>query len=218
MRRRMLLVLSLTLFVPFAPAQDLPVLFQDDFENGMNRWQPTDAKAWKITKHGDSNALHQYAQSKYSPPFRSPLNFALVKDLVVTDFVLEAKVLSTGKEGAHRDMCLFWGYQDPSHFYYAHMAKKADDRANQIFIVNGKERTKISKTSTAGTPWDDRWHQVKLTRKVSDGAIAVYWDDMKTPIMTAEDKTFAWGQVGIGSFDDSGFWDDMKISGVKHQK
>ena len=36
---------------------------------------------------------------------------------------------------------------------------------------------------------------------------------MKTPIMTATDTTFAWGQVGIGSFDDTGMWDDVKISG-----
>jgi hypothetical protein len=216
--RASLALSTLLIAASLASAQDLPVLFQDDFTKGIDRWQPTDAKAWKLDKHGDVPALHQFAQSKYKPPFRSPLNFALVKDLAVTDFVLEAKVLSTGKDGPHRDMCLFWGYQDPAHFYYAHIAKKADDHANQIFIVNGKERTKISKTSTMGTPWDDQWHRVKVVRKVGDGSIAVYWDDMKTPTMTAEDKTFLWGQVGVGSFDDSGFWSEVRISGVKRQK
>ena len=59
---------------------------------------------------------------------------ALINGATMADFVLEAKVLSTGKDGDHRDMCLFFGYQDPSHFYYVHMAKKTDDRANQIFL------------------------------------------------------------------------------------
>ncbi len=52
-------------------------------------------------------------------------------------------------------------------------------------------------------------------RKVADGTIEIYFDDLKTPVMTANDKTFTWGQVGIGSFDDSGNWDDVKLRGVR---
>ena len=32
--------------------------------------------------------------------------------------------------------------------------------------------------------------------------------------MTAQDKTFTWGQVGIGTFDDNGNWDDFTLRGV----
>ena len=202
----------------FGDDAKLPLLFADDFEKDADRWQPTDAKAWKVVQTKKGRHYSQFQNSKYTPPHRSPLNIALVKDLRVTDFHLEAKVQSTGNDGPHRDMCLFFGYQDPAHFYYVHIAKRADDHANQIFIVNGADRKKISKTSTDGTPWDDRWHQVKIVRRVAEGGIAIYFDDMKTPIMTAADKTFAWGQVGIGSFDDSGNWDDVKVYGVKHVK
>jgi hypothetical protein len=205
---------------PFATAGDnkLPLLFSDDFSKGADRWQPSDAKAWKIVKTDKGQYYSQFAQSKIKTPHRSPFNFSLVKDLKVTDFVLEAKVLSTGKDGDHRDMCLFFGYQNPAHFYYCHMAKRADDHANQIFIVNGADRVKISTKTTKGTPWDDKWHNVKVMRKVADGGIEIYWDDMKMPIMTASDKTFTWGQVGVGSFDDSGHWADVKIRGVRHDK
>ncbi len=41
---------------------------------------------------------------------------------------------------------------------------------------------------------------------------------MKTPAMTAKDKTFVWGQVGLGSFDDSGHWDDFKLFGKKVER
>lgn len=196
----------------------LPLVFTDDFENGADRWQPTDAKAWRVVKTDRGRHYNQHQTSKYKPPHRSPLNISLVKDLKVADFVLEAKLQSTGRNVAHRDMCLFFGYQDPAHFYYVHIAKQADDHANQIFIVNGADRKKISKTSTKGTPWDDAWHHVKVVRRVADGHIAIFFDDMKTPMMTAADKTFAWGQVGIGSFDDSGNWDDVKVFGAKDAK
>lgn len=210
---RTLLLIALTTASAAVLDRDLPVLFRDDFAKGSDRWQPTDPNAWKTAKSGDVAVFQQHQQSKYTPSVRSPLNIALVKDVFVGDFVFEAKAQSTGKDNPHRDMCIFWGYQDPSHFYYAHLAKEADDRANQIFIVNGKDRAKISLTSTKGTAWDDKFHRVKVTRDAMTGDMAVFWDDMKSPIMTAKDLTFTWGRVGIGSFDDTGMWADVKLSG-----
>lgn len=71
-----------------------------------------------------------------------------MKDLSVGDFVLDTKMLSTIKDYNHRDLCLFFGYQDPAHFYYVHLGKKTDDHANQIFIVDGSDRKKISTMTT----------------------------------------------------------------------
>jgi hypothetical protein len=200
------------------PAKELPLLFRDDFTKGAGHWEPTDAKAWKVITTDKGKAYSQYRQSKYKPPHRSPFNMALLKDINVSDFVFEARLQSTGKDAPHRDMCLFFGYQDPAHLYYVHIAKRTDDHANQIFIVNGADRKKISTTTTKGTPWDDGWHRVKIVRTVADGKIEVYFDDMNKPIMTATDKTFTWGRVGIGSFDDSGNWTDISLRGVKVDK
>jgi hypothetical protein len=167
--------------------KEFPLVFEDDFEHGATRWQPTDAGAWKIIKTKNGSAYSQFRMSKYTPPFRSPHNISLVKGATVSDFVLEAKLQSTARDGPHRDMCLFFGYQDPAHFYYLHIAKKADDHANQIFIVNGAPRKRTQ----------------------------VFFDDMKTPIMTARDRTFTWGQVGVGSFDDTGNWADVRLRGKR---
>jgi hypothetical protein len=223
MRRPLLAVslLALSLLAP-APAgppdKELPLLFRDDFAKGAGHWEPTDPGAWKVVQADRGKVYSQFRMSKYKPPHRSPHNLALLKDVSVGDFVLEADVQSTGKDGPHRDMCLFFGYQDPSHFYYVHIAKKADDHANQIFIVNGAPRKKISTKTTPGTPWDDRWHHVKVVRTVGDGRIAVYFDDMKAAAMTATDRTFTWGRVGLGSFDDSGNWADFRLRGVRAGK
>lgn len=198
--------------------EELPIITRDDFEKGADRWEPTDRNAWKVLATKQGKVYSQFQQSKYSPPHRSPFNFSLLGDVTVADFVLETKVQSTVKDYGHRDVCLVFGYQDPAHFYYVHLGKKTDDHANQIFIVNDAPRTKISTKTTPGTNWDDEWHRVKIVRHVEDGTIEVYFDDMKTPVMTAVDKKFTWGRIGLGSFDDTSNWDDVKLRGVKVEK
>src|SRR4051794_17677815 len=120
-----------------AQERKLPLLFEDDFEKGADRWQPGDAKAWRVADLSGNKVFEQFQASKIKTPHRSPFNYALVKDLSVGDVVLEAKLKSTVKDYGHRDMCLFFGWQDPAHHYYVHMAREMDDRAHQIFIVNG---------------------------------------------------------------------------------
>ena len=216
----LLLACGLATAPPLAQAAEpnFPLLLSEEFSSGIDRWEPTDVKAWKLGEEGTNKFLSQFGKSSYNPPYRSPFNIALLKDVIVGDFVLEARCRSTIKDYGHRDMCMFFGYQDPSHFYYVHLGKQTDDHANQIFIVKDAPRVKISSLTSEGTPWTDDWHRVKLVRRVADGAIEVYYDDMQRPVMKATDKNFVWGRIGLGTFDDTGDWDDVKLYGVKVEK
>lgn len=198
----------------------MPLLFTEDFESGKAaRWEPTDASAWEVIGQDGNQVYHLRAVSEYAPPVRSPLSRALVKGLVVGDFVLEARMQSTGRpDDAHRDLCLFFGFQDPAHLYYVHLAKPADPRdphANSIFLVNGEPRVSIANSRNDGNPWGEGWHRVRVVRRVESGEISVYFDDMEKPVMTAVDKHFTWGRVGIGSFDNTGHFDDVRVWGAK---
>ena len=194
------------------------VHFRDDFRTGASKWEPTDPTAWTIVNGNGRSVYRQHKKrSDYSPPHRSPYNMSLIKDLQVTDFDFTVDVLSTHEDYGHRDVCLFFGYQDPAHFYYVHLGKKTDDHANQIFIVNGADRIKISTHTTNGTNWDDEWHTVRIRRSEETGDILVFFDDMKTPVMMANDKNFRWGRVGIGSFDDTSDWARVRLRGTRHQ-
>jgi hypothetical protein len=203
----------------------LPLVYADDFEEGMDHWQTRDAEGAELSfavveipgpAGAATHALRVLGTSKYEPPFRSPPNFALLKDVTVGDFEITAKVQSTNvNAGPHRDMCVIWGYQDPSHFYYVHFGAAADPNACQIFIVNDAARTPITVKTATGTPWTEEWHRVKVVRSVEDGTMEVFYDDMDEPFMTAKDTHFTWGQVGLGTFDDNGNWDDFELRGVK---
>ncbi len=200
---------------PTRSMNGLPLIFSENFETGQaSHWEPTDETAWRIVKQGMNSAYTlTKKRSDYNPPFRSPYNQSILKNVSVKSFVLDAQMQSTHPDYNHRDLCLFFGKQDEAHFYYVHLGKKMDDHANNIFIVNGSARKRISEKTTDGTNWDDNWHHVRVIRDIKSGSINIYFDDMEKPVMTANDKNFLWGRVGLGSFDDTGTFDDILLFG-----
>lgn len=195
------------------PRPAWPQVFADDFEQGLARWQSPDPAAFRLLPDSEGHVLDQFQQSRVRTPVRSPFNRCVVRDVVVGSFQLDVRFRSTARDYPHRSLCLFFGYQDPAHLYYVHFGQRTDEHANQIFIVNDAPRVKISTHTTAGTPWDDQWHRARIRRNVATGEIQVYFDDLETPVMTAVDRTFTWGQVGVGSFDDTGVFDDFVLAG-----
>ncbi|MDT0648102.1 hypothetical protein RM545_15515 [Zunongwangia sp. F260] len=217
------------LFLVNVHAQKIPdnykLLYEEDFEGDftLSSFEFTDAEAWKIGNVDKNHALELHKKSAYSPPVRSPLNIAFIKDRKFGSFILEAKLQQTGKEYGHRDLCLFFGLKDPSNFYYTHIASNADPNAHNIFLVNDAPRTNIANKTTVGFDWGttEEWHKIRLERDISSGIIRVFVDDMNAPVMEAEDKHFDFGYIGFGSFDDTGKIDNVKIWGpalapVKH--
>jgi len=198
------------------------LLYSQDFvqPGSMSDFTMTDPKAWRLAKaEKDDAALELLGKSKYKPPHRSPVNFALLKDLRFGDFILDVDCLQTGREYGHRDMIVVFGFQSPAKFYYTHIATKADDHANQIFIVDDAPRKKISITSNDGNKWGlNEWRHVRVERKLAEGTIKVYFEDMEKPIMVAEDKSFGDGWLGFGSFDDTGKIRNVKIWGPSAEK
>lgn len=198
---------------PSVADDQLPLVFSEDFEEGDDRWEVLDPKTWKISTR-DSNSTFEITErkSEYKPPVRSPGHIALIRDVAVADFELTFRVRSTKDTGNHRDCCIFFGWQDKTHFYYAHLGAKPDPASGQIMIVNDAPRTPLT-TNEKRTPWTDEWHRVKLTREADSGTIAVYFDDMDTPHMQVTDTRFGKGRIGIGSFDDLNEFDDIVLRG-----
>lgn len=194
--------------------EKMQIVFQTDFEDdNLNDWQPTDANAWRIERVDDNRVLSLFSESDYNPRVSSPKSIHWIKDLVVGDFSMDLKMRSTTEDYDHRDLCLCFGYQDSSHFYYIHLANQADSHAHSIFLVNGESRVSIAKTRTDGIVWGEDWHDVRVVRNLSKGGIEVFFDDFTKPIMTAADTHFGYGKVGVGSYDDTGYFDDIIIRG-----
>lgn len=151
-------------------------------------------------------------KSSYAPKHRSPVHIALFKRPVGPDFVMDLEMQSTIAAYGHQDLCLFFGFQSPERYYYIHVARAADMNAHNVFVVNDAPRKNIATKTTKGVDWKaDTWHKVRLARQGTTGKVEVFFDDLKTPVMTATDRTFQAGYVGVGSFDDTGRYRNVRI-------
>lgn len=194
--------------------EGMPLVFTDTFADGADGWEMTDPKAWKVVEEDGNPVLSLERLSRYEPPVRSPKSVAWAKSPFVGSFIMEVRAKQTGREYGHRDLCFFFGRQDADKFYYVHLATEADPHANSIFLVNEEPRVSIAEERTSGTDWGtDAWQTVRIRRDVDSGLIAVYYNDMETPVMVAHDTTFTSGAVGVGSFDDTGRFDYVKVWG-----
>ncbi|MGC8737456.1 MAG: hypothetical protein ACP5UA_02270 [Candidatus Hydrogenedens sp.] len=206
------LIFLLLLNIKSFANQGEKTVFEENFEQGSQHWEMTDSNAWTVSTDDKGNhLLCLTGLSKYEPAVRSPKSIALIKDIEFEDFTLTVRAKQTGKEYGHRDLCFFFGYQDPTHFYYVHIATKSDEHAHSIFLVNNKPRVSIAKERTKGVDWTQDFHQITIVRDTKSGKIEVYFDNMEKPIMVTEDKTFVKGKIGLGSFDDTGCFDNLKI-------
>jgi hypothetical protein len=212
-------------------AEDIPADYRLLYDQSCEKSEAikdfvfSDPAAWRITNDAKSrnspgnSGLELFAKSKYTPKNRSPLNIALISDKRFGDFRLEAEVMSTTKPYPHQDMCFFFGVESPEKFYYAHLALRQDEVAHRVMLVNNAPRAALPTEGSKGVKWEQNvWHKVRLERKPSDGTIKVFFDDMTTPVQTANDKTFGVGYVGFGSFDDKGMIRNIKIYGASSEK
>lgn len=216
---------------------DLPqgytLQYEQTFESkrAFDAFMMTDRSAWELLKKDGSQVLALTGKSDYEPPHRSPYNIALIKGLTFGDFVLEVDIQQSGVKGtpisefmkqhpdpteaggyAHRDHCFFFGFQDPAHYLYIHVAKTGDNNAHNVFVVNEAPRTPITDFRTVGVDWGvDEWRKIRIVRNTARNTVALYFDDMLTPIMIADDVPFDQGFIGFGSFDDIGWVDNIKI-------
>ena len=220
-----LLILFLFAFQHSPDGERIPenyhLLYQQDFDTQAARedFEFSDPTAWRV-EEGETGQMELFGESDYRSRVRSPFNIALLKDHLFGDFILEVNLAQSGKEYGHRDLCLFFGAQNATNFYYVHIASVADDKANNVFIVNDEPRIKISDKTTSGTDWGatNSWHKARIERVVETGTIKVYFDDMTTPIMEATDTHFDVGRIGFGSFDDTGKFDNIRIWGPTLQE
>jgi hypothetical protein len=189
---------------------DYRLVYEQGFDSldCLKQFEFSDSGAW--TWNAGESALELIGTGAYAPPHRSPASLAILVDLELSDFVLEAELKQTGRNYGHRDMCLFFGYVGPARYYYVHLAPAPDENAHNVFLVDDAPRRNLAAVFEEGLEWQDGvWHHVRLERR---GAVMrVYVGGADEPTVAASDATIGAGRVGFGSFDDSGMIRNVKI-------
>jgi hypothetical protein len=117
-------------------------------------------------------------------------------------------------------LCVIFHFQDPTHFCYVHLAGASDELHNIIGLVNGADRVKVNAEAAGSSVprlTDLAWHRFLVVCDAASGEVRAFMDDMSRPILTARDLPLGHGLVGVGSFDDTGCFDDLELRGEEKQ-
>ena len=186
-----------------------------DFGTGTaDGWTPNDPSHWRVADDHGSKVYELSAPGSFGP-IRTPTSWSVWTGTDSASFEFSGRMKCyTDPAVPGRDMCVFFHYQDPSHFYYVHFAAESAEFHNIIGLVNGADRVKINAEPAGGSMFrltDRAWHAFKVTCDAATGEIRAYLDDLEAPILTARDRTLGHGLVGVGSFDDTGAFDGLRL-------
>lgn len=215
----LILILSCFIGCQNKGLDQLPLLVSYDFQDGQAEgWQPNIPQHWRVFAE-DGSMVYQLVSPGEFGEIRAPTSWSVLPAYDVSSFVFSGRLKCHAElDNKHRDMCLFFHYQDLTHFCYVHFSASSDAAHNIIGLVNGADRIKINLEPAGKSVFrltDKEWHEFKLTCDASTGEIQAFLDDMKTPILTAHNPTLRHGLVGIGSFDDTGSFDNIILWGKK---
>jgi len=205
-------VAALSIFITAIETQAASgkINFHDNLSSGkLEAWQFPFPEDWVVKEEALPHYLHMLRSRDPLVP-RRPQQFALVKGITVGSFTLETRVRREG-----RSMLIVFNYVDTLHFYYTHLSVDSGakvDVHNGIFMVDGAPRRRIAGTEAAPALPDTNWHEVRVERDVNSGSIKVFVDEEPQPRFSVVDNTFKCGQVGLGSFDETGDFTDVKLS------
>ncbi|MBI3651577.1 MAG: HEAT repeat domain-containing protein [Acidobacteria bacterium] len=191
------------------------VTLTENFERGGARnWEAVNPTDWRIKRDGNNQVYALFRHFTNGVP-RRPVQLSLLKTAAFTDLTFEVRVRRP--ELKSESLILVFGYQDETHFYYAHLSLDPSSKTlvhNGLFIVDGAPRRRIGTMDAAAILPDTNWHRIKIVRETSSGRIALYVDDATKPTLEALDHRFSWGRIGLGGFHELGDFDDIKITGL----
>ncbi len=194
-----------------APGSNVSVIYEPSigFENGMipAGWSPLTASRWSVVMDETDNALHLNTTS-YPPLAGQRLGEYILLPDAYTDFTLEVQArLGEPMSNKNADYALIFGFQDENNYYYM-MFNNTQSNTQLFRVVDGSREELI----TADTDWvtDTSYHAVEIRRQ--GDRIEIQFDN--NVVFQVSDNTFVAGRLGLGSFNDSVYFDDVRVTGA----
>lgn len=186
-------------------------LAADTLEIFGRAWTVPVASDWTVAQEDGAPVLRLAHDRGPLPGPRRPIQFALAGQPAYSRITVELDVKSLGDS-----LLIVFAYRDEAHFDYAHLSIDTAVKQpmhNGIFHVYGGERVRISSDrGPASLSARGRWHRVKLTHDAASGTVDVAVDGRLVPALHAVDLSLGPGKLGVGSFDETGEFKNIRIT------
>ena len=177
-------------------------------------WDVVNASDWRVGQESGSPMLSLVTARDPLPGPRRPIQFAIAETAPFRKVKIEVDV-----RPQQSSLMLVFAYLDPAHFDYAHLSVDTATKQshhNGIFHVYEGERVRISSQSgPAAFPATKRWYPVVLEWNGATGEVRVTVDSHPIPALHAVDLSLTSGRVGVGSFDETADFRNLKITGTE---
>jgi hypothetical protein len=174
------------------------------------QWEVPFGSDWHVDRAGGSEILQLIKGREPAPGPRRPAQFALTEVPPYRSLTVEADVRPEA-----RSLMIVFAYRDAAHFDYAHLSSDTAAKQpvhNGIFHVYGGERVRISaEDGPASFPETRRWYHIVLTHDAVQRTVAVTVDGLPVPALRATDLSLGAGKIGLGSFDETADFKNLKI-------
>ena len=196
---------NLPAFVPYA--------HESYFNDGTAlEWTENNPSSWEIQEVDGSLAYMIEdplpaipggdAHGSYAPV----QNISLINEKQFADFEFrcKAKIHKDAPVEWWDDLCVIFGYQDANNYYYAEFTKVWESSA----IVKVQDGTaSIIDRPGIGLITEPRWYRLGI-RRAGDEIKMLLNNEV---VMTVQDTTFEWGQIGVGSHDNRVVFDNITV-------
>ena len=190
-------------------SQAFTYLAADGFEDGTaDGWSPRNASNWQVKTDGGDQAY--YLKSNPGSPGGNRLGEYSLLPGSYGDFTLtaQARLGGAGISNAAADYAVVFGFQDDNNYYYALFNNNTSYTG--LFKVSDGSRAELTTPGSVETDWltDNLYHRISVSRTGSN--ITVHFDG--NLVMSVTDSTFGAGKVGVGSLNDTAYFDDINVS------
>jgi len=186
---------------------------EEHFDAFGYRWTVPTASDWQLEQKDATPVLHLLRARGPLPGPRRPIQFALAETPEFSRVSVELDARPLG-----HSLLVVFAYRDHEHFDYAHLSidpATKEPHHNGVFHVYGGERVRISgEAGSAAFAAPNRWYHVQLIHDGSSGDVRVKVNGEPIQALHAADLSLSGGRVGIGSFDETGYFKNVQIHGV----
>ncbi|MCF6324799.1 MAG: alginate lyase family protein [Gammaproteobacteria bacterium] len=182
----------------------------DGFEDGnADGWTPLTESRWEVVLD-EGNYVYWLNTTEFPQGLERQLGEYSLLSGAYGDFTFTARARlgDDVDSNALADYAVVFGFQNANNYYFAMFNNQQS--ATQLFKVIDGNRTALPKEASSDWLTDNLYHRIVISRSGSE--IKVYFDG--TLILSATDSSLGAGRVGVGSYNDSAYFDDVSVTGA----
>jgi len=188
------------------------VAFNEGFgDKSKSNFIFSDSTRWLITKNGTPGKDIKCTSPKTDLTVAThPTQYAIIKDVMAGDFVMEFDFMQKGRDFTLRDVCVLYAFKDSSNYSFVQAASEETKLSHNVFVPQAGSWRKVGKATNKGFVWAyEKWHAIRVVRQTLNHTLELYIDNIL--VVSTNADTDGVGQLGIGTYGSDFKIDNLKV-------